>query len=300
VTRLPPREADTTALAFIGKGRCFWPECLVKICAFEDGQYTFDCVRAHIEAAEPNGPRWNKHKSDEELRLPENLMWLCLKHHNIVDRNPGKYTVDVLKEWKSTREAADPSMKYIDGLSEQRLQEVIDESLERLVDELNGFGLPGIDVAEMLLAASGRMPGEDVASMLVQAGDRLPSEDVAGLLIHASERMPSADVVDLLVRASDRLPGEDVALLLIQASERMPSQDFLTDLDDRIRSLERVASDLRVPTATAPAAKNRDQLSQGQTNGQIKDAAWLFWAGLGSGLVLLLVGVVIGVWAARR
>jgi len=76
------------ALVFLGKGHCFWPGCTVKICAFEDGKYVFDCVRAHIEAAEENGARWNPTLTDEELRSPGNLMWLCLKHHNVVDGNP--------------------------------------------------------------------------------------------------------------------------------------------------------------------------------------------------------------------
>jgi hypothetical protein len=37
--RLAPREADMAALVFLGKGRCFWPDCFTKICAFADGKY---------------------------------------------------------------------------------------------------------------------------------------------------------------------------------------------------------------------------------------------------------------------
>ena len=140
--RLTPRSADVAALAVLGRGRCFWPECDVKIYEPVDGQYVANCDRAHIEAAEENGPRWNRNSTDEERRAPANLMWLCVKHHKTVDRNPAKYSVAVLSKWKADREQVDPDQRVIDGLTEQRLEEVINEAMERLVDRLEDSTYP--------------------------------------------------------------------------------------------------------------------------------------------------------------
>jgi hypothetical protein len=70
-------------------------------------------------------------------------MWLCLKHHHIVDGAPQKYTVSNLKQWKATREAQEPGQRYIDGLTEERLRQVIDESFANLVGALGEMDFPG-------------------------------------------------------------------------------------------------------------------------------------------------------------
>lgn len=80
----------------------------------------------HIEAAEENGPRYNKDQSDEARRSFENLLFLCHAHHKITD-DISIYTVEKLKEIKSNHEAMPLS-----ALDAERLLEIFNRHDERL------------------------------------------------------------------------------------------------------------------------------------------------------------------------
>ncbi|MDO5978941.1 hypothetical protein [Flavivirga spongiicola] len=77
------------------------------LCAFENCKNTLiddegDVLGevAHIEAASENGPRYNPNSDDEYRRSFNNLILLCERHHNIVDKKPQKYTTDYLTQLK--------------------------------------------------------------------------------------------------------------------------------------------------------------------------------------------------------
>lgn len=57
----------------------------------------------HIEAAKKGGERYNSNQTDDERRHFSNLILLCPKHH-IVTNDVNKYTVEILKEIKSSHE----------------------------------------------------------------------------------------------------------------------------------------------------------------------------------------------------
>ncbi|MDI1298386.1 ABC-three component system protein [Methylotenera sp.] len=61
----------------------------------------------HIEAASPNGPRYNSLMTDDERRHFNNLLLLCGVCHPIVDNkeNEHQYPVELLKEWKKNHES---------------------------------------------------------------------------------------------------------------------------------------------------------------------------------------------------
>lgn len=67
---------------------------------------------AHIYAASPNGPRGSGDLAKEELNSLENLILLCRNCHKIVDENPHRYPVKLLKDWKRLHEK-----KLANGLS---------------------------------------------------------------------------------------------------------------------------------------------------------------------------------------
>ena len=61
---------------------------------------------AHIYSAVKYGPRGNGVLSSEQLKSPENGIFLCRNHHKIIDANEGnKYTADVLSEYKNRHES---------------------------------------------------------------------------------------------------------------------------------------------------------------------------------------------------
>ena len=289
--RLDPREADMAALAFMGKGRCFWPGCIVKICALVDGKYQFDCIRAHIEAAEKNGPRWNAAMSDEQRRAPDNLMWLCKKHHDAADANEMKYTVSVLKDWKRQRELLDPAQQIIDGLTESRLKELLDTALGRLVDELYDLNLPGLEIAEMLLRASESLPNAEVAEMLLSASRRLPSGDTAEMLFVAGNRLPSEDIAEMLHSAGNRLPSADTAAMLLEASKSFPDRAHLVDLRRTVEEFSKAADVVRDAVTDAASITIHVEDPKGTAY------PWRWFAGgVFAALIILCIGVALGIY----
>jgi len=60
----------------------------------------------HIEAASPDGPRYNSNMTDDERRHFSNLILLCDECHSIIDNkeNENKYPVYLLKQWKRDHE----------------------------------------------------------------------------------------------------------------------------------------------------------------------------------------------------
>ena len=83
--------------------KCANPDCNKEL-VFPDDNAKDDQI-CHIEAASPNGPRYNPNQTDEERRGFDNLILLCHKCHDMIDNNPDKYTVEVLKKWKKDHEA---------------------------------------------------------------------------------------------------------------------------------------------------------------------------------------------------
>ena len=58
----------------------------------------------HIKAKSPNGPRYDHTQKDEERHAYENLILLCSVHHDIVDAEPQRFTVELLKDFKEIHE----------------------------------------------------------------------------------------------------------------------------------------------------------------------------------------------------
>ena len=61
-------------------------------------------IAAHITAAAPGGPRYNSLLIPEERNDISNGIWLCSNCAALVDKDPLKYSVDILYEWKLTAE----------------------------------------------------------------------------------------------------------------------------------------------------------------------------------------------------
>ena len=93
-------------------------------------------VAAHITAASPGGPRYDPTLSPSERSSIENGIWLCQTCAKLIDSDPNRYTVEVLREWK--RQAESEALGEITGNGlQQRLVdpvEVLSELLDRPKD----------------------------------------------------------------------------------------------------------------------------------------------------------------------
>ncbi|MEL1243987.1 HNH endonuclease [Flavobacterium sp. DGU11] len=88
--------------------KCSFPGCnktLVGPGVFSHESITIgEC--AHIFSAVPKGPRTDGGLNDDELKKPENGIYLCRNHHKIVDSKAkdNKYTSDLLTRYKNRHE----------------------------------------------------------------------------------------------------------------------------------------------------------------------------------------------------
>lgn len=62
-------------------------------------------VAAHICAAAPGGPRYDKNMSEEERKSINNGIWLCQSCAKLIDSDENKYTVQLIKNWKEQTES---------------------------------------------------------------------------------------------------------------------------------------------------------------------------------------------------
>ena len=62
-------------------------------------------IAAHICAASPGGPRYNRSQSREQRRSPANGIWLCDCHAREIDADRARFPESLLREWKSLTEA---------------------------------------------------------------------------------------------------------------------------------------------------------------------------------------------------
>lgn len=73
---------------------------------------------AHINAAQPGGPRYDAGQTSEERSSIDNLMLLCQECHKLIDANPDDYPAPMLHAMKIERECAVASL--MEGLQQER------------------------------------------------------------------------------------------------------------------------------------------------------------------------------------
>lgn len=61
-------------------------------------------VAAHITAASPNGPRYDRSLTVEQRRSNENGIWLCVNCARLIDTDETQYSVELLESWKHEAE----------------------------------------------------------------------------------------------------------------------------------------------------------------------------------------------------
>ena len=81
--------------------RCANPDCQREL--IQNGTQLGEI--AHICAASPSGPRYDLSKTDDKRRDYANLILLCGDCNKIIDDNPDKYPVGLLREWKQVHES---------------------------------------------------------------------------------------------------------------------------------------------------------------------------------------------------
>jgi hypothetical protein len=215
------------ALTWLGDGTCYWPGCPERVVRLVDGQYKLALQIAHICALNPGGPRYNDSMSDPERNDFSNLLLLCYVHHKTIDGSRWeRYTVAVLKQWKSERESSrSPALQTLFGRTEDRLQALMIEAFK--------------DRTEQIATTLARLEQHDVqaARLLKELTDELAELRGRGSLI-------DPDAVSTLDDAAHRLGHlPDTASWLDDAAQRLGHlPDTASWLDDAAQRLDRIGT----------------------------------------------------------
>ena len=142
-----PRNYTTAAkrqLDMLSGSKCCCPECNKSLIARDSESIVGK--RCHIEAASPKGARYNSNMTDEERSHIDNLILLCDECHEIIDTNPDKYPVPLLKQWKQNREHEQRTRLYNDtSLLWTAINAIINSELQEdsidIYDELKAFSI---------------------------------------------------------------------------------------------------------------------------------------------------------------
>ncbi len=87
--------------------KCSRPECRKQTIGphRKEEKVTMVGVAAHIKAAAPRGPRYDNLLTPEERINIKNGIWLCPSCSTLIDKDPDKFPIEVLNEWKARSES---------------------------------------------------------------------------------------------------------------------------------------------------------------------------------------------------
>lgn len=113
---MPANKEVTRNVALKSGNQCAFPGCDEFIYDEQEGLFLGEL--AHIEAESSDGPRYNPKQTDKERNGAANVMFMCRKHHRIIDRKPKHYTVELLIKMKSDHEnnIKKSSKKVVDSI----------------------------------------------------------------------------------------------------------------------------------------------------------------------------------------
>jgi len=103
-------------------------------------------VAAHITAASPNGPRYDKSLTPEERSSIANAIWLCQSCAKLIDSDTNKYTVDIISNWKAGAEKQaefelDQTRSNKDSINHNDIFSFMPDLINELIDDISEYPL---------------------------------------------------------------------------------------------------------------------------------------------------------------
>lgn len=127
MARKPPTPSTVKKLFALSGNVCASPECNNLL--INDNVVMGEIC--HIEAAEQDGPRFNKKSNDDYRKSFENLILFCPNCHTRVDSDERKYTVALLRSWKEEHESNFTKSRY--NISDK----LVDTAIEGFMKQRN-------------------------------------------------------------------------------------------------------------------------------------------------------------------
>ncbi|CAM5743993.1 hypothetical protein STAFG_8419 [Streptomyces afghaniensis 772] len=214
--------ATLAGLMTLCRGYCYWPGCTSRVIAMVNGVPKLNAEIAHIRAINPGGKRFDPKWSEPERNSFKNLLLLCVPHHTTIDgASSGDYPVELLEEWKASREGESvEALDGLTGLTEARLSEMLAEAQGEFLDQvrpaLAEFSKTAPELAGLLNTLLDELADPRIHGFGV-------SPDAIELFSDAARSLGSfEDNVGLFASAADSLGNlEDRALLLMKTAQRL-------------------------------------------------------------------------------
>jgi hypothetical protein len=202
--------AMLAALWTVSNGRCYAPGCPHPV-VFEvrPGEFQKNAQVAHIYGVRSNAPRYRADMDAEERDSFENLLLLCMPHHEEVDGKDGekRYPPELLRKWKIQHEGADGAvlnhlrvmdtdalMKLLAQIAEPPVKRL--EAIAQRLEETHTVTAETVSELKAIIAImSDTGVGVDAATAasLAYAAEVLSARDLkaaADGLNHAAEVLP--------------------------------------------------------------------------------------------------------------
>jgi hypothetical protein len=109
-----PSTATIKRLFAVSANRCAFPNCEMPLVDVESGKVTGRIC--HIRARQAGGPRYDPAQSPGERNAFENLILMCPVHHDVIDSDTTRYTIEYLIRMKNESEqASDIGSQYLES-----------------------------------------------------------------------------------------------------------------------------------------------------------------------------------------
>jgi len=235
-----PSVATVKRLFAVSGNRCAFPGCALPLVDEASGKVTGRVC--HIKADSPGGLRYDAGQNEKERHGFANLVLMCPMHHDVIDSDTEKYTMERLLEIKAQHEArfaggAEPSGAIARQLLLQpaELNVVGDHNVATVTKQ--SAGDYAIQIGQLNLTLSPEqlrsLPvSANTASPLSAASMGLPRQ-LRVFLCHASGDKPA--VRDLY----RRLRSDGIAPWLDE-EDLLPGQDWQLEIPKAVRSSDAV------------------------------------------------------------
>jgi hypothetical protein len=91
-------------------------------------------VAAHVTAAASDGPRYDAALTSDDRKSALNGIWLCQSCAKLVDNDENRYSVEILRRWKTISESA--ALRAVESSPSPEDEEVLFLRLEQLMPDL--------------------------------------------------------------------------------------------------------------------------------------------------------------------
>lgn len=155
------RSGTEKALFQLSQGACYFPDCATPVIVSVGGVPIVNVHISHIRGGSAGSPRYDPKMTDQERASFDNLLLLCKPHHDLVDTiDPDAFPIDLLKEWKATREGEGlVALRRLGDLTEDRLVEMIESAVTAIGPQR---------VVELEIAGGALLPGHGALTVPIE------------------------------------------------------------------------------------------------------------------------------------